>query len=231
MNKNLLKKFYLFSGLNDSELEVFSNIVREKTYDKGDMIFFDTEPYIGFYIVEVGSVKIFKISPDGREHILHIINPGNSFAEVPLFENYEKIVNEGFTYPANAMALENDTLVFRVPAVEFIRLMEDNPKLCMKMLSGFAKRMRYLTRHIEEMMLKDVTKRVAGFIVTEYMNSGRNDNTIILNISKNDLASYLGTILETLSRTFKKLQDTGLIDVDGKTIHINNISDLKKLAS
>lgn len=231
MNINVLKKFYLFSGLNESELEIFSNMVREKKYNKGEMIFFDTEPYIGFYIVEVGSVKIFKISPDGREHILHIINSGNSFAEVPLFENYDKVGNEGFTYPANAMSIENDTLVFRVPAMEFINLMKDNPGLCMKMLSGFAKRMRYLNRHIEEIMLKDVTKRVAGFIVTEYINSGKSDNTIVLNISKNDLASYLGTIPETLSRTFKKLQNTGLIDVDGRTFHIKNLNGLKKLAS
>lgn len=231
MNINVLKKYYLFSGLDDSELKIFSNIIREKQYDKGDMIFFDTEPYIGFYIVEVGSVKIFKISPDGREHILHIITPGNSFAEVPLFESYGKVGNEGFAYPANAMALENDTLVFRVPSNEFINLIEENTGLCLKMLSGFAKRMRYLTRHIEEMTLKDVTKRVAGFLITEYVNSGRNDNTIDLNISKNDLASYLGTILETLSRTFKKFQDIGLIDVEGKTIHIKDLNELKKLAS
>jgi CRP/FNR family transcriptional regulator, dissimilatory nitrate respiration regulator len=229
--KEKLKKFYLFSHLSDEELSKFAEIVKLKNYDKGDMIFFDTEPYMGFYIVNFGSVKIFKISKDGREHILHIINPGHSFAEVPLFENSERINETEFRYPANAMALENGTQTIRIPAREFIALLESNPKICLKMLSGFAKRLRHLNRHIEEITLKDVTKRVAGFILMEYNNKPDKDLQIELNISKNDLASYLGTIIETLSRTFKKLQDAGVINVDGKVITINDVNELKKMAT
>jgi CRP/FNR family transcriptional regulator len=235
MENQLLHKASLFSNLNDYELEKVAKITRTKTFNKGDIIFFDTEPYLGFYIVVSGLVKIYKISKDGREHILHLINPYNTFAEVPLFENFEEIIDEDFRYPANAMAIENDTKVILIPAMKFAEILEGNSKLCMRMISGLAKRLRHLNHHVEELMLKDVTKRVAGYILAENKSQSKAakepSQTIKLNITKNDLASYLGTIPETLSRTLKKLQDENIIDVKGKSIKVNNIKKLKEAAS
>lgn len=221
-----LKKVYIFSGLDDHELETLSKIVKQKTFNKGDIIFFDTEPYLGFYITITGLVKIYKISKDGREHILHLISAYNTFAEVPLFENFNEIFEDSFRYPANAMALEDETRVMLIPARQFRELLERNTKICIKMVSGFAKRLRHLNHHIEELTLKDVTKRVAGYILTE-QNKAKDNNSISLNISKNDLAAYLGTIPETLSRTLKKLQDEDMITVDGKVIKICDMERLK----
>lgn len=228
-----LKKVYIFSGLSDEELEEFTKIVRQKTFKKGDIIFFDTEPYLGFYITITGLVKIYKISKDGREHILHLISSFNTFAEVPLFENFGEEYEDSFRYPANAMALEDDTKVILIPARQFRKLLENNTKICIKMISGFAKRLRHLNHHIEELTLKDVTKRVAGFILTENKKAPQKQNglpAITLNISKNDLAAYLGTIPETLSRTLKKLQDEGMINVEGKNIGIEDFERLKGAA-
>lgn len=225
-----LKKVYIFSGLDQAELETLSGIVKQKTFNKGDIIFFDTEPYLGFYITVTGLVKIYKISKDGKEHILHLIPAYNTFAEVPLFENFNEIFEESFRYPANAMALEDDTRVLLIPARPFRELLESNTKICIKMVSGFAKRLRHLSQHIEELTLKDVTKRVAGYILKEVKNS-KVTGTISLNISKNDLAAYLGTIPETLSRTLKKLQDEEMITVEGKVINICDMEKLKESAS
>ena len=214
MNNDTLKKVYIFSGLNEDELERLCGICRQKTYNKGDIIFFDTEPYLGFYITVTGLVKIYKISRDGREHILHLVGAYNTFAEVPLFEHIGEVHEDSFRYPANAMALEDDTRVVLLPARKFAELLKNDSQICIKMLSGFAKRLRHLNHHIEELTLKDVTKRVAGFILTEYKNKRKQkaESTphVKLIISKNDLAAYLGTIIETLSRTFKKLQDEGI---------------------
>jgi len=226
MIKENLKKVYIFSGLDDNELDTLSKIVKQKTYNKGDIIFFDTEPYLGFYITVTGLVKIYKISKDGKEHILHLISSYNTFAEVPLFENFNEIFEESFRYPANAMALEDDTRVILIPARQFRDLLERNTKICIKMVSGFAKRLRHLNHHIEELTLKDVTRRVAGYILTE-QNKAKDSDSISLNISKNDLAAYLGTIPETLSRTLKKLQDEDMITVDGKDIKICDMEKLK----
>lgn len=224
-----LKKVYIFSGLNEDELERLSKIVRQKTFNKGDIIFFDTEPYLGFYITVTGLVKIYKISKDGREHILHLISSYNTFAEVPLFENFGEEFERSYVYPANAMAIEDDTRVILIPARQFRELLESDSKICIKMVSGFAKRLRHLNHHIEELTLKDVTKRVAGFILAEQKKSETTD-TVSLNISKNDLAAYLGTIPETLSRTLKKLQDDDMINVEGKNIEITDIKRLKEAA-
>lgn len=234
----VLKNIFIFSGLNEQELESVKEIIRVKSFNKGDMIFFDTEPYLGFYVVKTGLVKIYKISKDGKEHIIHLVNTGNTFAEVPLFENLGEIKEDEFRYPANAMALEDGTEAILIPAIKFRQLLENNRAICLKMLSGFAKRLRYLNRHIEELTLMDVTKRVSNFILSEYINKrkvkkeGKEEPQafITLNISKNDLAAYLGTILETLSRTFKKLADDGIIRVEGKKIHISNLDKLKQLA-
>ncbi|MBZ0204185.1 MAG: Crp/Fnr family transcriptional regulator [Ignavibacteria bacterium] len=237
MITNVLKKVHIFSGLNKEELEKLCGIVKVKAYNKGDIIFFDTEPYFGFYITEAGLVKIYKISKDGREHILHLIAPYNTFAEVPLFENFGEEYEDVYRYPANAMALEDETRVILIPARQFRLLVESDSKICIKMISGFAKRLRHLNHHIEELTLKDVTKRTAGFILTEYNNKKKpknrkeSDSAIELNISKNDLAAYLGTINETLSRTFKKLQDEGIIEVEGKMIWIVDMDKLKEVAA
>ena len=134
-----LKKVYIFSGLNEDELERLSKISRQKTYNKGEIIFFDTEPYMGFYITLTGLVKIYKISKDGKEHILHLISPFNTFAEVPLFENFGEEFEENFRYPANSMALEDDTRVILIPARQFRELLLSDNKICIKMVSGFAR--------------------------------------------------------------------------------------------
>jgi CRP/FNR family transcriptional regulator len=232
MISNNLSKVYIFSGLTPEELDRLSAIAREKSFNKGDIIFFDTEPYLGFYITVTGLVKIYKISKDGREHILHLISPHNTFAEVPLFENFGEEFEESFRYPANAMALEDDTRVILIPARKFRELLESDSKISIKMVSGFAKRLRHLNHHIEELTLKDVTKRVAGYIISESTRAEKPKagSEISLAISKNDLASYLGTIPETLSRTLKKLQDEGLIEVEGRKIVIKDAAGLKDTA-
>lgn len=233
MDTKSLQKVPIFSKLSEIDLEKICSIVKLKTFNKDDIIFFDTEPYRGFYFVTSGLVKIYKISKEGREHILHLVEPHNTFAEVPLFENIGEVLPDEFRYPANAMALEDMTKVGLLPAMEFTALLKNNSAICLKMLSGFAKRLRYLSRHIEEISLKDVTKRVAGYLLNEHKiqkNSTKDINEIRLNISKNDLASYLGTIIETLSRTLKKLQNEQVITVEGRIIIINDPDRLKELS-
>jgi CRP/FNR family transcriptional regulator, dissimilatory nitrate respiration regulator len=230
-----LKNVFIFSELSIEDLEEISRFSRFKKYSKGDIIFFDTEPYLGFCVVIEGMVKIYKISKDGREHIIHLVDKFNTCAEVPLFENSGAILDKDFRYPANAMAMEEGTEIMLVPARKFIELITCNPPLAMKMIAGFAKRLRHLNHHIESITLKDVSKRVAEFILNEYnanQKSPRREkspaNSIRLKISKYDLASYLGTILETLSRTFKKLQDEGIIEVQGRVITIKDLPRLKQ---
>ncbi|MBK6505582.1 MAG: Crp/Fnr family transcriptional regulator [Ignavibacteria bacterium] len=231
MDSKILRNVNLFSELNDKELEKVSELSSLKKFSKGEVIFFDTEPYLGFYIVIEGSIKIFKIVGDGREQIIHFVYPYNTFAEVPLFEQHEKIKNDQFTYPANAMAIENDTKLILVRSNAFYDLLHKNNEIALKMLGALSKRLRYLNNYIESRM-KDIPHRLAEFIIQEYKKSGKAEtNRIEIEITKHDLASYLGTIDETLSRAFKKFQDEDIIEMRGRNIIIKNLKKLAVIAA
>jgi CRP/FNR family transcriptional regulator len=236
MDSKFLKIVSIFSGLDDEIICRISEICKLKTYNEGDIIFFETEPYHGFYAVISGLVKIYKISVDGREHILHIIKPGNTFAEVPLFQNFDSIREDDFRYPANAMATEDNTQVISIPSAAFMEILQSDIRICMRMLAGLAKKLIHLNHHIEELTLKDVTRRVAGYIFSEYEKINRslsnvNDKKalITLHITRQNLASYLGTAIETLSRTLGRLQSEGLIRVENRKIFVLEPEKLEKL--
>lgn len=235
------KKIHLFSDLSDSEIKKVRSFSTYKKVGKGEMLFFDTEPFAGFYCVLEGSVKLYKISSEGREHIVHIMCPFNTFGEVPVFDNYEAVMNDKAIYPINAMAIEDDTEVLLVSAKPFLSFLKDNPNVCLKFLSTLSRRLKLLNNHIEGITLHDIKRRLAKYIIDEFENAKKQKekiektkrillkekNSIELTISKYDLASHLGTIIETLSRTFKKLQDEKIIEVQGKKITITNYNKLK----
>lgn len=233
-----IKKIFLFSDLNSKELQLINDISVISVYSKGEILFFDTEPYQGFYGVIRGLVKIYKISKEGREHIIHLEYSGSTFAEVPLFERADLKDTDFLTYPANAMALEDNTIVIKTHIKPFLEFTKNNPGICLKLLSSLAKRLRFLNSHIESMTLDDVSRRLSKYLLLEIekehpdaeKSNTMKENLIELDIARYDLASYLGTITETLSRSLRKLQSEDIIEVNGKTIIIRDLTALKKLA-
>jgi CRP-like cAMP-binding protein len=175
MDSSILKNVHLFSDLNEDDLDKIYSRCDIRTYNKGEIIFFDTEPYQGFYIVVEGGVKIFKISKDGREHILYFIYPFNIFAEVPLLEQYEKIINDEFSYPANSMAMTDNTKLILIRSSVFYNFVEKNGKVCLKMLSSLAKKLRHLNNHIET-ITQDVPKRLAKYILSDHQQKQQQKN-------------------------------------------------------
>ncbi|MBI5403393.1 MAG: Crp/Fnr family transcriptional regulator [Ignavibacteriae bacterium] len=237
-----LRKIHLFSDLTEEELTKILSFSRHKKAGKGDILFFDTEPYFGFHCVLEGSVKLYKISGEGREHIVHIMCPYSTFGEVPVFESFEDVINDKAVYPINAASIEDDTEVLIVSAKPFLSFMKENTSICFKFLSTLSKRLKVLNNHIEGITLHDIKRRLAKYIFEEFENSKKrkaeierakkiklkSTDSFELPISKYDLAAHLGTIIETLSRTFKKLQDENLIDVSGKKITVLDLKELKK---
>ena len=223
--KETLRDVPLFSEMDISHLREISKISRIEQFKKNQHIFLENDTYRGFYIVLKGSVKVYRISAEAKEYILHLRRPPQPFADVPLFE-------EGGNYPANALALEDSVLLF-IPKEEFTELIRKNPSIAFKMLAGFAKRMRNMTNKMEEISTKEVSNRLARFILEEIEKNGSvklKEPFLRLTISKANVATYLGTITETLSRTFKKFQDEKIIVVNGKKIFIKNLKRLKQLA-
>ncbi len=217
---NTLREIPLFSELSIQQLRSIISISKLEKYSKHDMLFCEGDFYRGFFILLKGTVKVYKYSVDGKEHVVHIVKPFNVFADVPLFENTD--------YPVNGEALEEILVIF-IPKEKFLDLIRSAPEISLKMLAGFAKRLRSLVNQIEDISSKEVPNRIAKYLLKEIKANQTEkllEPFIKLSVPKSTIASYLGTVHETLSRSFKKLQDEGIIRVKGKIIFV---SDYKKL--
>ena len=208
----------LFNGLPDQQLQEIATICVDKRYRKGESIFFEGDPGIGFYMVISGKVKIFKTSLEGKEQILHIFGSGEPFGEVPVFH--------GNPFPANAETLTDAELLF-FPRAEFVGLVSANPSLALNMLAMLALRLRRFASQIENLSLKEVPGRLASYLLYLTDEQGRSDR-VVLDIPKGQLASLLGTSSETLSRIFAKMTEEGLIRVEGKSIDLLDLERLKE---
>jgi len=210
----------LFKGLSQSQLGKIKKIVVKKERNKGESIFSEGDKADGFYITALGRVKVYKVSLEGKEQILHIFGPGEPFGEVPVFS--------GSVFPANAQAIEKCSLIF-FPRDAFIQFISENIPVVLNMLGVLSMRLRQFTVQIENLSLKEVPGRLAGYLLF-LAEEQENEKTIYLNISKGQLASLLGTIPETLSRIFSKMNNAELIEVEGRSIKILDTDGLADLA-
>lgn len=215
-----LSQVDLFKGLAVEQLDAVARIASDKEYTKGQMIFSEGDEGEGFYLVINGRVKVYKLSPDGKEQIMHIFGPGQPFAEVPVFE--------GSRYPANAEAMEHSRLFF-FPKKAFIGLIQENPSLAMNMLASLSQRLKQFSHLIESLSLKEVPGRLASYLLYLSDKNGSMEE-FALDIAKSQLASLLGTIPETLSRIFTKMGNQNLIRISGPQIIILDREGLEDLA-
>ncbi|MDA3898479.1 MAG: Crp/Fnr family transcriptional regulator [Desulfobacteraceae bacterium] len=216
----LIAETVLFDGLPEHHINELLNIAREKEYNKNELIFSEGDEGNGFYINVEGMIKIFKLSAEGKEQILHIFGPGEPFGEVPVFS--------GQTFPANAESLSKCRALF-FPRKSFINLITENPSIALNMLAVLSLRLRRFTIQVENLSLKEVPGRLAAHLLMLFHEQEKTD-IINLNISKSQLASLLGTIPETLSRILRKMGDQSLIDVAGRKIKLLDIDGLEILA-
>jgi len=208
--EDIIKSTSLFEGLSGEEVETISKLIFEKKYGKGETIFFEGDEADGFYIVSSGQIKVFKMNPMGKEHILHIFGPGEPVGEVPVFSKQP--------FPANAEALVKSSTLF-FPRKDFVALIENNPSIALNMLAVLSRRLRQFATQIENLSLKEVPARLAGYLLY-IAKEQKNEGVVQLPVSKGQLASLVGTIPETLSRIFARMSDEGLIQVEGRSITI-----------
>jgi len=225
MSTELLKRCPLFAGLKEEDLKRIRAVASLKQIGKREILFGEGEEAKGFYVILSGKVKLYKISLEGKEQILHVVSAPDAFAEAALFL-------EG-TYPAFAEALADSQLLF-FPKRNFIQLIERNPQLSINMIVSLSHFLRRFASLIEELSLKEVSSRVAKYLVDLSLKSakeGKNPREVELDLSKNQLASKLGTISETLSRTLTKMKAKEVIDVKKNRILILKRELLEEMAS
>jgi CRP/FNR family transcriptional regulator, dissimilatory nitrate respiration regulator len=209
----------LFEGLPSDQMEDLVMILTDQVFRKGETVFSEGEEANGFYVVARGRVKVYKLSPDGKEQILHIFGPGDPFGEVPVFT--------GQRFPAHAEALEESRVLF-FPKQSFVKLITQNPTLALNMLGVLSKRLRRFTALIDDLSLKEVPGRLAAHLLF-LSRKEKGSKELELSITKAQLASLLGTIPETLSRILAKMTAQGLIETQGRRIRILDRESLQEL--
>lgn len=221
---SILKKCSIFSFLKGRDLDRVKKIVHIKAYKRNEHIFHEGEKARGFYILESGRVKVYKTSMDGKEQILHIITEGESFGDAAVFH--------GETYPANAQAITDSHLIF-LEKMDFIRLIKEFPDISLKIMASLSAMLRDFTRLVEDLSLKEVSSRLAKYFLEQSKNHGKKTLEgfrFTLDLSKTQLASRLGTVPETLSRSLSKLKERDIIRMDKNDIAILDDDALQKIA-
>ena len=217
---SLVSSMPLFEGLSSKQTASLASIAVRKYYSRGQNFFSEGDEAAGFYMILSGRVKIFKLSADGKEQILHIMEAHEPFGEAAVFA--------GKNYPASAQSLAETSVLF-FPADHFTDLIIREPSIALSMLVLLSMRLRRLTTLVENLSLKEVPGRLAAYLLLKDNTNGSSP-VIALDVSKNQIAGLLGTIPETLSRILKRMADEKLIKVDARSITILNKKGLADLA-
>ena len=216
-----LRDMALFEGLSDQQLRAVADIGIVTRRPKGKNLFLEGSEADGFHVAVSGQVKIFKLSVDGREQILHIYGPGEPFGEVPMFE--------GGRLPANAETTMDSDVLF-LPREGLLRLIEGDRTLghehARRPLHASCGR---FTVKLENLTLKEAPQRVAAYLL-DLSDRADGAREVTLDVTKGHLAGLLGTAQETLSRVLKKMKEAGYIEVAGSTISLLDPDGLQAVA-
>jgi CRP/FNR family transcriptional regulator len=215
---NTLRGCQLFTGLPADDLELISSFVVPKEIKKAQYLFREGAASEGFYVVQRGAVNVHRVSAHGKEQVISVFRTGQSFAEAAL-------ASAG-GYPADARAIEDSTVLL-VPKADFLGLLRSRPELALRMLGSMSQHLRVLVALLDDLTLKDVETRLANWLLKRCPHPLPSTAVAFqLDRTKRVLAAEIGTVSETLSRTFAAFRDKKLIRVAGKSI---TILDPKKL--
>lgn len=219
-----LLQFPLFSSVEHALLVKLLDFLRFREFSKGEMLFLEGTAPDNFFLLEQGRVKVYLNTPDGREYILHLVESGQSFAEAAVLSMDH--------YPANAIAL-TDAETIMVPRRAFLSFLDENPQASRAIITGMSLWLKRLVDLTSLLSLSNVSERLARYIVdsAHQRKISLHDGTRLeLDMKKTTLASRLGTVPETLSRNFAKLEEHHIIERDGKDIIVLDSVQLMKRA-
>jgi len=218
--REILGGCQLLRRLDEQRLDRLGEVAVRKRFSRGETIFREGDECPGFYCVGTGQVRVFKLAPTGKDHVLHFAGPGATFAEVAAIGR--------FPCPAFAEAID-ETLCALLPTGQFRALLERDHGLCLQFLEGMALWVRQLTGLLEDIVLRDAAGRVAGRLLqADPSETGR---AFTLPVQKKELASHLNLTSETLSRTLRRLAEAGLLEMaDAQRIRILKPAALRDVA-
>lgn len=207
----------IFQNLTEEESKAVAALVQAKSYQKGDPIFLAGDTTKALFVVKKGKVKITQTSESGREQVVRIIEVGDFFGEMALFDDKPLTSNAEAIMQTELCVLEGSALR---------GILEKAPQLMLAMLAQLSRRLEKAEILLGQLSNQDVTHRLATYIL-EHVGS-ENGYVFECPVNKTDLASMLGVSRETLSRKLSVFQKEGWIEITGRKIKVCQPEALKK---
>lgn len=207
-----------FKGITANELKLVEEHALLRHFAAGEIIFLEGEPATGMWIVEQGAVKIFKLTKEGDEHILHLRGPGNTFNDVAALD--------GGPNPAAAAALSAEASVWLLPSAAIDYVLAHNPQVALNMIKRLAQRVRSLVGQIEDLALHSVIVRLARFLLKQ----AEDPALVGPGITRAAIAAHINTTPQTITAVLHTLADAGAIRFDRHRIVIVNETTLRSIA-
>jgi CRP-like cAMP-binding protein len=204
----LLHRNEYFEGLEDSLLRQVATHMQLREYERGEALFWEGDPCAGLHIIEQGFVKLYRLSPQGRQYIVRVLQEGDTCNEVPTFD--------GGTNPVNVEALET-TRVWVIQADILRELLVRHPEFSQKVINSLATQLRGLVKMVSEMAFYQVTHRLARLISEQSPEELSGTPW-----TQEQLAARLGTVREVVARSLKELERSGAIQLDKRRIEVSD---------
>jgi CRP/FNR family transcriptional regulator, dissimilatory nitrate respiration regulator len=213
-----LRRAAIFNGLPEGDLARIAGYASSIRLAKNEVLFHEGDAVIGFFVLIRGSIQAYRTSPDGKEQMIHLFHPGDSFAE-PAIAGLPG-------YPASARALRESEVVL-IPRKPFLQHQREQSDLAWRMLSSLSRHLNSLVTAIDSFKSRDAETRLLHWIL-RHCPAGEESVEIELQVSKSTLAAELGTRQETLSRIFSKLKNEGLLEVRGRMLTVREPQRLRE---
>jgi len=216
-----LRRVPMFSGIGSAALDRLAMGCKLKKAPKGTYLFHEGEHASGFFVVHTGAVNVHRVTEGGREQVIRVFFPGESFGEVVLVGDK--------SYPASAKTTEESQVIV-IPTGFFRREIHHDPDLAMRILASMSLHLRYLIETVESLKLQQAESRVVQWLLRQLAENDLMDHPapeFTLPLAKHLLASQLGITSETLSRTLARLRKMDLIEIEGKTLRFQSVDKLR----
>ena len=212
-----LQSIPYFAGLSHDELDLVRKLIFEKKVERGDIIVLEGEPAEALYFVGSGAVKMFRTSVDGKEQVLSIVRPGESFNDVAIFDSGPNLAGAQAMGPATVYGiLQHDLHAF----------LQEHPQTALNVTNVLAAQLRHLASLVADLSFQPVVSRVAK-ILLEYAGDGASPSQ---RLTQQDMAAIVGTVREVVGRSLKALETDGVIRMDRHRIVITDREALEDIA-
>lgn len=214
---DFLQSIPYFKGLSTGELELSGKLMIERKFEKGEMLILEDEIALSLFFIVSGVLKTFKTSIEGKEQILNILRPGDSFNDVPVFDNEPS--------PVSIQTLSS-VVLYELRKENMAEIIRKNPKIALNVITILAGQVRRLMSLVEDLSFRNVVGRVAK-ILLENIGDGAEPTQ---RLTQQEMAAMAGTVREVVGRSLKAMEGNGIIKLNRNKIVINNKEALKEMA-